>query len=222
LAASRRASILLFILGTLLAGFGLCNIISTATVSSQELQQAQMRFMPKDQAPPFKLETLKTISVVIQGLIVVVGLILLALGVPVRSGSYPATLAAAVVTGIVLALVAVLMLLMLIAAIAAPLAGIFVCVMVVPLVAFAVQFMWLIQAVRATAGNRTHAQQYAANYWQYYQQQPGQGYGPYTPPGTAPQYPPQCMPQQQPPPGPQSPPQQSGPPENPYGNPPPQ
>jgi hypothetical protein len=223
LAASRRASVLLFILGVLLAGFGLCNILSTANLSTQELQEAQTRFLPKEQPPPFKLETIKTVSVVMQGAIVLIGLILLALGVPVRNGSFPATIGAAVVSGIVLMLLIVLTLIMLIATLATPVAGAFACVMIVPLVGFAMAVLWLVQAARALGSNRTTAQQYAANYWQYYQQQAGQAYGPYAPPGTMPQYPPQYMPPAAPgsqsPPAPQPP---AAPPENPYGTPPPQ
>src|SRR5262245_33519977 len=184
LAPLRRAGIMLFVMGTLMAGVGLCNMVSTFTVSSQELQQAQARMMPKDQPPPFRMETIKTMAVAMQGAVVVVGLILLALGVPVRGGSFAATMGATIVTGLILALITLMALVLLVASIASPPLLIGLCFLVFPLVGFGVQLFWLYQAIRAVSLAKTAGQQYAAHYWQYYQQQQqAPQAGPYAPPG---------------------------------------
>jgi lysylphosphatidylglycerol synthetase-like protein (DUF2156 family) len=217
LAPARRASVLLFILGTVLAGFGLCNIVSTTAVSSQEMIEMQQKFIPKDQALPVSPETYKTIAIAMQGAIVLVGLILLALGVPVRNGSSPATIIAIIVTGIILLLLILLALMSLIAAIVAPALAVMLCFLVVPIAGFSLQFVWLIQAARAASVAKTATQQYAAQYWQYYQQQQQQApyaYGPYTPPMPPAPYPP---PQYPPVPPQAPPPSASG---DPHGNPP--
>ena len=203
LAPARRASTLLFILGTVLAGFGLCNLISTAAVSSQEMIDMQQRFIPKDQALPFSPETYKTIAIAMQGTVVLFGLVLLALGVPVRSGSSAATITALVVTGIILLLLAFFALISLIAAFVAPPLAAMMCVLIFPIAGFSLLFMWLLQAMRTANVAKSATQQYATQYWQYYQQQQQQApyaYGPYAPPlppGMSYPAPPQYPPQQQ-------------------------
>src|SRR5215216_3374717 len=184
LAPARRASTMLFILGILMAAFGLCNLVSVAGLSPADLEK-QMRLFQKDQPLPFSIETFKVVAIVMHGGIVLGGLVLLALGIPVRGGSTTATVGAMIITGIILLLLLFLGLASIVAVIIAPLAGaVMICMVIVPLVLFALLFFWLIQALRASRAAKTATQQYAAQYWQYYQQQqqqPAYGYGPYAP-----------------------------------------
>jgi len=223
LAAARRASVPMFILGLVLAGFGLCSIISVWQMAPEQLLKQQSELMGSAAQTGLAPETFKTVGIAMHGVIVLVGLVLLALAVPVRGGSYAATIGALVVSGIVMAILLLFALVMLVFAIAAPAVGAtMLCVLMLPIVGFTVQFFWLIQAARAAYSTRSLTQRYAAQYWQYYQQQQQSPYpsGPYAPPGPPPQYPPV----QYPPPSASqpdaAPSAATPPPDNPYGNPP--
>ena len=196
LAPARRASVLLFILGFAMMALSVCNMVRISTISQAQLE-AQMKLIQPDQALPFSFQTLRIVTLVIEGVIVLVGLILLALGVPVRSGNPTATTVAMILTGLILLLMLFGLLISLVGLVISPLlGGTMLCTIIIPLVLFGLLFFWLIQAMRAARAAKTATQQYAAQYWQYYQQQqqqPAYGYGPYAPPMT-PQQPPMIQP----------------------------
>ncbi|HEX8521502.1 MAG TPA: hypothetical protein VF669_04540 [Tepidisphaeraceae bacterium] len=179
---ARRAGTLLMILGILMASFGLCNAVTAARVSPEQMLAEQAKLLPPDQPMPLTPEQFRMLAVVMAVAIVIAGLVLLGLSILVRDGHRGGTVAATVCIGGLLALLVLVLLMTLIATTVAPAFAAFLCMLLVPASIMGLQFWWLVQALRNGSPAPGAAAHYA-QYWQYYQQQqqsPSQG--PYTPP----------------------------------------
>ena len=72
LAAARRASVPMFILGLVLAGFGLCSIISVWQMAPEQLLKQQSELMGSAAQTGLAPETFKTVGIAMHGVIVLV------------------------------------------------------------------------------------------------------------------------------------------------------
>ena len=165
LAPARRASMMMFILGTLMILFSGCMVGITflfSMVPVEQLQPLRERIESIAQvSPEFLFRVLGT-------LIFVIGAVLFALAFFVRRGG----LVSAIIATVLVGLIELQQLLSLAGAIAAAkdFAGLGSLVAsAITFAAFTLQFVWLIRATRAAPKVKTARQQYSSQYWQYHQ-----------------------------------------------------
>jgi hypothetical protein len=175
LGPARRAGMLMYVLGGLLAVVGACNGVSSLATSPQQILQQQAEFMPAGQQSPLSPEATRTMAVVFAVLTLGLGIGLILLGTWVRRGSLGAAWTGIVLTGGAVLLLLLMVLATIVAgASGSPILFVATCVFVIPLALFGLQLVWLIQAARAAprvAAMRNHQQNYQAQLWQYQQQQ---------------------------------------------------
>jgi hypothetical protein len=183
LGPSRRAGVLLLVLGGLVALMGTCNLAGAVYLGPEEMAEQQAQFKSMGLPPsPMDAGTQRVLSGVLAGLTLLVGMALAVNGTFVRRGSAVATTLGLVMTGgLALLLGLFVVMFALGAALVAPPMLVGACIMAVPLGLLAWAFIWLVAAARHGPRLAAAQQQYAAQYHQLQQQQlayaqPG-GYG---------------------------------------------
>ncbi|MGB7160360.1 MAG: hypothetical protein WBD40_19990 [Tepidisphaeraceae bacterium] len=171
LAPARRASIMMFVLGGLMALFGACNLISSLVMPADQVL-AQQESLLGGQPSPMSAEAIQALSAFMAISVCVVGVTIIVLGVSVRRGGMGAVVGAIIVSSIVtLFLLLILVIAIIGAATISPLYGGFACVVCLPLLPFVVLLSWLVQAARAAPRIAMMKSQYQQQLWQYQQQQ---------------------------------------------------
>jgi hypothetical protein len=204
LAAARRASVVMFILGGLmLACGGTCAGFSFFPTD-------QLRADPNTRFGELDDMAMREVGIGFMQIVLIVGLVMLApgllyviLGFFVRRGGLPSVVVALVLTSILL----LLDLLGIVSAVVQigrdPSRAGGVCFYLVPAALLGTLMYFLIGAARASGHVRAMRDQHASTYWQYQQNQQAYGQAGY---GYAPQSPPPPPPPPQSPQSPQSPP----------------
>lgn len=196
----KRAGILLFVVGMLIALYGIGNFTLAYTKSPEALLQLNQQGMPGmgAQSPPISAEMLRKLALALSVAITITGLSLMMLSGPVRRANRSMLVIAMVVVGLIGGLAALFTLIAALAGLAAPPMLMMACCFSVPLAVTVWMFIWLLQAYRAAAYMEQMAAAAAGGYGQP-QGNPAQH--PYPP--QYPQYPPTYP---SPPTHPQSPP----------------
>lgn len=191
LAPARRAGLLMVIIGSLLAAYGMCNAISTIIVPA-DLLMARLHLADNEMAPQWSIQTMRTLGVIFSTLVAIAGIAHIAIGIPVRRASHAAIISGIVLTGILGAFVLLFMLMCAVGGLAAPILFAGICALCIPAGILVLQLIWLIQARQSNANLQTMQRQYQQHYWQYQQQQQAYGYGYPQPPANqqAPSIPP--------------------------------
>lgn len=146
-ARGRRAAILLFVIGGLIAVYSTCNGISALLSTPQMLSENP--FMSNQQLP-VSPQSMRTMTVVASCIMLGYGISLISCGVGVRVGRRGPTIAALVFSGIGVLVLGMFLLLSVIAALMNPILALFACVVVVPLALLILQIVWLFQALQAS------------------------------------------------------------------------
>ena len=191
MAAGRRAGMLMLVLGGLIMLMGLFNTISSALVPAEQMVERQKKVLPSGGDLPLSAATYKSMAVVVGVATVITGAVLVGLGISVRRGSKTSTIAAIVVTSLLLLLTALMTLVFVIAGLSAPVALPLSCVPGGAMMLLIWQLIWLIGAARNTTALWAAQQQFQMQYWQYQQNMQaysGYGYGsqPTAPPANPP------------------------------------
>lgn len=198
LAPARRAAILMFVLGGLLAVLGACNSISALVINPTEAFEKQSQLLNDPQAFQMSPKTFRVMTVTFGIGMLVLGVLMIIFGAVVRRGSTGAIVASLIIVSlIVLGLLLLSLGSVVLAATGAMMGFITLCVFAIPLVLFVLLGVWLAQAAFAAPRVRALQQQYQTQMWQYQQQAAGGnwGYGAQAPP------PIQAPPPTAPPPG---------------------
>jgi hypothetical protein len=216
---ARRAAVLMWIISGLMIASGACCGVMGSVVSSQAAQ-----LPPETRQQMEQLETqLRQLGRISFPALIIgagVGLIVFAIGQAilayfVRRGGMGAVLTALIVTGAICLFLLVFTILGAISSAANPQVAAGICVYIVPLALFILQFVWLIQAMRRAPEIGNQQAQYRAAYAQYeqnqqlYMQPPPGGYGYGYPAPPPPQQAPVPLPPQEPAPPPPQPPNQN-------------
>jgi hypothetical protein len=155
-ALARRASIVLFILGGLIALVGVLNTTGAFTFSSEDLMRQSQQMVPASQptgginlSPQLSPAQLKVGIGIAGGLEVLVGLGIMLLGSPVRRGRSWAVTTGIVVVCILGALCLLLLVTSLLVSIIAPAMAGMACVLIIPTTLCGLLLRWLIQVTKA-------------------------------------------------------------------------
>jgi hypothetical protein len=178
LASAKRAAILMFVLGGLLALLGSCNSLSAMFLDSTEAYEKQQQLMGDTRGFAFSPQTMRSMTIGAGIGTLLVGVFLIALGAIVRRGS----MAAIVTSLIIVSLIVILLLLLCLSAIimaatgAGAIGAILLCVFAVPGILFILLDVWLAQAAFAVPKARAMQQAMANQMWQYQQQAAAAGW----------------------------------------------
>jgi len=148
----KRAGILLFVVGMLIALYGIGNFTLAYTTSAEaylQLNQQGMPGMNQPQQPQISAEALRKLALAVSVVIVVIGLALMVLSGPVRRANRSMSILAMVVVGVVAALAALFTLLAALMGVVAPPMLMLACCFSVPLGVMVWLFIWVLQAYRA-------------------------------------------------------------------------
>jgi hypothetical protein len=175
----RRAGIFLFVLGMLVALYGVGNMAVLVLRPPEELMSQLKQQMPPGQEVPF--EMIQVMGIIISAMIIAVGLAIMILSGPVRRGKKGAVLAAMIIVGFVGGMVALMTACSAIGGLASPATFGAACCLTVPLSLAIWLFVMLMQAHRALG----LADQAMAMQRQGMQPGPGGGFPPVYPQGPA-------------------------------------
>jgi hypothetical protein len=170
LAASRKASLLMFVLGGLTLFMGTCMLATIIAMPAGQFgQQMQQSAEATGQKMPFTAEQLRIMFITFLAVALMIAAGFIVLGVAVRRGGKTGTVIALVATALMLAFLALQLLSTIVVALQAPAALAVVVMLLIPISLLGLLGAWLIGALRAMSRAGSYQQQYAAQYWQYQQ-----------------------------------------------------
>jgi hypothetical protein len=201
LAPARRASTLMLVLGGLILLLGLLNTLTAAVTPADMMLQREKTIMPASNEFTLSPALYRSMALVIGVATLITGIVFVGLALKVRRGSKNSTIAAIVVTSLLLLLMGLMTLTFIVAGLGAPAILPLTCLPGGGLALMIWQLIWLIGAARGTTSLWAAQQQFQMQYWQQYQQAmqfpTGYGYAVSAPPPPPPSAPPDAPSQAQ-------------------------